>query len=127
MLLGCDSSDKKRNQYYHAPESDLNNFTASGDSLVNVAMPDSVAAYLRGKTFRYKTSQLTFDDSLKITLAHNGKIDFTAQSQVDDYMVNNERLISVIDSNQTEIISYTISYHGYITDRNTYALFKPEE
>ncbi|MBK7967601.1 MAG: hypothetical protein IPK08_01075 [Bacteroidetes bacterium] len=60
-------------------------------------------------------------------MTHNGKIAFTAQSQVDDYLVNNERLISLMDSSITESISYTISYQGFITDRNTYALFKPED
>ncbi len=127
ITIGCDSAEKKKNPYYHAPESDINNLTTMGDSLVNVAIPDSVIAYLRGKTFRYKTSQLTFGDSLTVTLTHNGKVDFTAQGQVDDYLVNNERLISIVDSTKKSSISYTISYQGHITDRNTYALFKPEE
>lgn len=127
FMFGCTSPAKKRDNYYHAAESGLKSFTNVGDSLVDVAIPDSVVAYLRGKSFRYKTSQLTFDDSLNITLTHNGKIDFTAQCQVDDYLVNNERLISLIDSNKTETISYTISYQGFITDRSTYALFKPED
>lgn len=127
ISLGCNSPEKKKNHYYHSSESSLNNVHSVGDSLVNVAIPDSVVAYLKGKTFRYRTSQLTFDDSLNITLTHNGKIAFTAQSQVDDYLVNNERLISLMDSSITETISYTISYQGFITDRNTYALFKPED
>lgn len=127
FLLACKSPTKKKDQYYHAAENGLKSFNNVGDSLVDVAIPDSVVAYLKGKTFRYKMSQLTFDDSLHITLTHNGKIDFTAQCQVDDYLVNNERLISLIDSNKTETISYTISYQGFITDRSTYALFKPEE
>jgi hypothetical protein len=126
FLLACKSPAKKKDQYYHAAENGLNTLHSTGDSLVDVTIPDSVVSYLRGKTFRYKMSQLTFDDSLHLTLTHNGKIDFTAQSQVDDYLVNNERLISIIDSNKTETISYTISYQGCITDRSTYALFKPE-
>ena len=127
FLHACKSPTKKKDQYYHATENGLKSLSSTGDSLVDVAIPDSVVAFLRGKTFRYKTSQLSFDDSLQITLIHNGKIDFTAQSQVDDYLVNNERLISLIDSNKTETISYTISYQGFITDRSTYALFKPED
>ena len=127
ISFGCNTPVKKKDQNYHSSASGLDILKNSGDSVVNIAKPDSVAAFLKGKTFRYKTSQLVFDDSLVITVSHNGKIDFTAQCQVDDYLINNERLISILDSSNSENTSYTISYQGFITDKNTYALFKLDE
>lgn len=120
----CSSPHSREHLYYQQPEQKKEDVETV--AIFEVNNPDSVVHYLKGRTFSYKTNRLVFDDSLKVSIYNNGKLESKAICTVESYLIHSDRLLLFTESGSSRKVKYTISGDGSITDLATYAKFKPE-
>ena len=111
--------------YYQQPEHQQT--LLETEAVIEVNNTDSVVHYLKGRSFSYKTNRMEFDDSLRVTIYSNGKLESKAVCTVESYMIHSDRLLLFTDSISLRKVKFTLGVDGSITDLTTYAHFKPAE
>jgi hypothetical protein len=123
LFVSCDSGSKRANSYYYAEEG-IDSYKLNSDTIVNLQNIEEIKGFIKGKTFVSKGNKMIFDDSLNVTFYYNGKPEPTLECEVQEYILKNERLLVISDSTGENVMKFTLSPNGILTDINTYALYK---
>jgi hypothetical protein len=120
-LTGCLKKSEKQRPYYYSEE-EVDSHKEEGEKKVDIASIPEVRKFLAGKKFASKTYRIEFDDSLHAVLLNNGKQVLTAQCRIGEFMINDERLLLLVDETGKEN-RFTLANNGLLTDKSTYALY----
>ncbi|MBL0343593.1 MAG: hypothetical protein IPP71_23695 [Bacteroidetes bacterium] len=123
IFVSCDNTFKKTGNYYYS-EIAFDSSQSNTDTLVDLNNYDSVKNFITGKEFSSKGSKMIFDDSLNVTFFFNGKEEKTFHCNIEKYILKEERLVVMSDSNESKSMRFTIAKNGMLTDINSYAQYK---
>lgn len=124
-LQSCLKKSEKQQPYYYSEE-ELDSHKEDGATIVDISDPAAVRKFLAGKHYASKTYRIDFSDSLSAVMTNNGKEMFSGKCDVGEFMINDERLLMITNSSG-ETFRFTLAHNGMITDKSSYALFKPVE
>jgi hypothetical protein len=125
LFSGCLKKSEKQRPYYYSEE-ELDSHKETGEKLVNISSTAEVRKFIAGQSFVSKTYRLDFNDSLDAVMSNNGKTLFQGPCKIGEFMINDERLLLVMDEFGKEN-RFTLAHNGMLTDKSTYALFKRVE
>lgn len=121
----CLKKSEKQQPYYYSEE-ELDSHKEDGATVVDISDPAAVRKFLSGKHYASKTYRIDFSDSLQAVMSDNGKEVFSGKCDIGEYMINDERLLMITDTSG-ETFRFTLAHNGLLTDKSSYALFRPVE
>jgi archaellin len=121
---GCLKKSEKQKPYYYSEE-EVDSHKENTQTVVDISDPVVVRKFLAGKKYVCKTYRIEISDSLDAVIKNNGKVLSKGTLEVGEFMVNDERLVLIKDE-AGETFRFTLAHNGMLTDKETYALYKPE-